>query len=486
MTTEQAIDALKYEQKNELTCRFPCRAIMVKNTDQYCFLLSELEKIPGIAKVSSDELFSSADVLPRYENLQGSQYQHRWVILTGVSEYLRLFSKSEAESQRFAKLWTYKAPSNSTGRVIIPLWGCEAQWHDRSLHLCEDVRQEPYYYNCLDDSVEEQKMNIVVFPRIFEQYISKLSTGSTQEEHIFVGLQKWYEYWSAPTKGNNDQILLTKRYSTIQPTVGSISVHVVDSIFSFIREKLIGGNALTKDSCPEEASSLLFEYALARDTVDTAILKALNLSVLSGKDIMDRWKSMSFEQRQLVVLWFKLHPDNSYLCHCIQSAKSIEDIPEHVLHDIFAPDSSATWIKESQALIKALDLPKDDLYFEGLNNLPVYEQRLRYLTGSDKKERIHLLRLVGKWMREDPYQALSCETLADVYPELVAYLNGKVYDEDLRRYFMLYKPKQSDYHVRFSTIFVPCRDQHEYFQLAHQRPIIYHPCSRSPSCSCTH
>ena len=96
MTILQVIDKLNKEKQEGIPSRFPCRAIMVKNVQQYCELLSELQKIPDIVKVSPAELFSSADVMPQYINLTASQYANQWVILTGVSEYLRLFGKSES------------------------------------------------------------------------------------------------------------------------------------------------------------------------------------------------------------------------------------------------------------------------------------------------------------------------------------------------------------------------------------------------------
>ena len=42
-------------------------------------------------------------------------------------------------------------------------------------------------------------------------------------------------------------------------------------------------------------------------------------------------------------------------------------------------------------------------------------------------------------MREDATQVLSSPRLRQVYPELSAYLDHKVYDSDLGRYFSLYK-----------------------------------------------
>lgn len=215
MTISQVIDKLNKEKQEGIPSRFPCRAIMVKNVQQYCELLSELQKIPDIVKVSPAELFSSADVMPQYINLTASQYANQWVILTGVSEYLRLFGKSESVNNRFSSLWSHQVPATSRGRIIIPLWGCEAQWHDHSLHLCEDERQDDFYMKCFSADDEEEKLNFLVMSGAFEQYISQLSA---QSAHMLVGLRDWYDYWANPSSTSNTILLLTKRYVSIQPT----------------------------------------------------------------------------------------------------------------------------------------------------------------------------------------------------------------------------------------------------------------------------
>lgn len=91
MTVDQVIDTLKLEKQQRVPSRFPCRAIMVGNIAEYCDLLEKLKTIPNVEVVPSDVLFSSADVLPAYDSLMDSQYKDKWLILPGVSEYLRLF-----------------------------------------------------------------------------------------------------------------------------------------------------------------------------------------------------------------------------------------------------------------------------------------------------------------------------------------------------------------------------------------------------------
>ncbi len=259
MTIDQVTAILNEEHKAGQPMRFPCRAVMVDNVEQYVKLLSRLKEIPGIEVVQSADLFSSADVMPKYENLIKLLADGKWRILPGVSEYLRLFSRVEAESQRFAKLWSYIAPTSNMGRIIIPLWGCTAQWHDKSLHLTEDIRKEDFYYDCTEDFSAEQKMDLVVLSEEFQSYANQLAS---QDGQLFYGLKEWYEYWTAPVSGIQYQVMLTGRYNRIQPATGSIAIRVIKDTLSFVSENIKGGSVLTAENCPAEAQSLLVEYAV--------------------------------------------------------------------------------------------------------------------------------------------------------------------------------------------------------------------------------
>ena len=465
MTIGQVVEKLKEERQKSIPSRFPCRAIMVKDIAQYRTLISELQKISDVDVVSSNELFASADVMPRYENLKDSSYQNRWMILTGVSEYLRLFSKSEAATQRFAKLWSYQAPANSTGRILIPLWGCESQWHDKTLHLCEDIRQEEFYFDCSDVDMDEQKMNILVLSGAFEQYMEQLDDLA---DKVYVGLQEWFEYWAAPDIQRTEYVLLTKRVTSIQSTNGAISVRVIQDTLSFVRENLINGKVLTPENCPNSVVDLLFDYALKRMTVDQAILAALNIAAFSDIDVAAKWKSMDEGHKKLVILWYALHPDNSYLCQCIKDSKYIEEVPERVLLSIFAfRNMHPRWVDESRELVKAFKVTKNSKFFDELDRIPVYEERLRYLSGDSREESIYLLRMLGKWMREDVNQVLACETIKQSYPAIYAYLSDEadVLGSDLKEYFSLYKAYKlentlpNDEDVYFNGI---CTDKFDY------------------------
>ena len=122
---------------------------------------------------------------------------------------------------------------------------------------------------------------------------------------------------------------------------------------------------------------------------------------------MSKWNAMVLGEKQLVVLWLKQHQDDTYLCHCVLASSAISDIPGHVLHDIFALyNSRPQWISESQKLIEAMGLERDEEYYKSLDQIPIYEERLEFLSGKAKNDRIYLLKLVGKWMRERCYTGI--------------------------------------------------------------------------------
>lgn len=434
---EQVVQALENEKKLGLTSRFPCRAIMVSNIAQYLQLLNALKNIPDSRLVRADELFSSADIMPKYENLQDSSYADQWLILTGVSEYLRLFGKSEAEKSRFAKLWKWQAPAASSGRILIPLWGCSAQWHDNSLHLCEDERQKPFYFDCTDENDAEQTMQVTILSGDFEQYFQQISLF---EGRTLIGLEDWFEYWMAPEPEQTEFLLLTRRYANVVPTSGAVSIDVIRSTLSFIQRYLDGGSVLTGDNCPAIAVNCLFPCALQHMSVDKAILTSLNMSSFSALDAASKWKNWSDGQKQLVFLWEELYPQEDYFSYCIRKCSSYDELPDHILHDIFnASVFHPEWVEDYCHYIEAFDLEKDEEFYGQLDQIPVYEDRLGYLLGHEKSEKIYMLRMVGKWLREDRNQVENSTVLKKVFPELSAYLSEDEYDVDLARYFSLYK-----------------------------------------------
>lgn len=439
MTIDEVIANLQSEKQEKVKSRFPCRAIMCSNIKQYCELLSKLREISDVEFVRSNEIFSGDDVMPQYKNLRKTDNCNKWLVLTGVSEYLRLFSKKEASDHRFADLWKYMTSSFSTGRIIIPLWDCKAQWFDKSLNLCSDERQQDFYYDCIDRDLPEQKMDVQVYSTAFAPYLSKLIKFNTG---VFHNMREWFEYWADPDPQLTVFVLLTGRYQNISVTEGNISIHVLDNVLSFVKANMKGSDVLTDENCSEEMQNILLSYALQGKSLDDALLNIFNMTVFDGVEVMGKWHSFNDSKKMFTKLWFNIHPDNTYLSHCFSIAKELTDILNIIMVEIFnLMEQYPQWITEYNRLSAVMRLEPDKNVFDALDKITSYEKRLEFISGNSRNERIYVLHMVGKWLREDRNQVLSSKRLDIIYPELLAYLNSNsdCFDEELKSYMLRYK-----------------------------------------------
>ena len=435
MKLQASRSALKAEKTNKATSRFPCRVLLLHSREDYCDAVSSLRSLCD-RSVSSDELFSSEDVMPAYDKLIEEIKSNEWVWLPGVSEYLRLFYKSEQRTERFAKLWHTIVDASSTGRIIIPLWNCDSLWYDTSLGLSTDERQKDFVYSISDYEAVSEQMNITVFSSAFEEYINQLSGKYT----LIFGLREWYDRMLSETQIPTDYYLLTKQARSVSQAMGDITIRPIKTTYEFIRENLQDGFELKEEVCSEEMLSELFDESLKNSSIRDAILHRFNIVTFDGVAVMAKWSDFSKGKQQLLRLWYRLNPDNSYLCHCFEKY-GLGEIEEHILLDIFdVMQFHNEWVAEYQQLIKVLNLKKNETYFEKLSIIPTYEERLAFLTGDTREERIYILRMVGQWLKQDAAQVCASKMLKLRYPLLQAYLGlmpdelGSVYNEYISEY----------------------------------------------------
>ncbi len=435
MKLQESISNLKAEKANKITSRFPCRILLLHSREDYCDAVSSLNTLCD-RTVSSDELFSSADVMPAYDKLLETIKSNEWVWLPGVSEYLRLFYKSEQRTERFAKLWHSMVDASSTGRIIIPLWNCDSLWYDTSLGLRTDERQKDFVYSISDHEATSEQMNITVFSSAFEEYINQLSGKYT----LIFGLREWYDRMLNETQIPTNYYLLTKQARSVSQTMGDVTIRPIKTPYEFIRENLQNGFELKEEACSEEMLGELFDESLKNSTIRDAILHRFNIVTFDGVGVMAKWANFSKGKQQLLRLWYQLNPDNSYLCHCFEKY-GLEAIEEHILLEIFdVLQFHNEWVAEYQQLIQVLNLKKNETYFAKLSTIPTYEERLAFLTGDTREERIYILRMVGQWLKQDAAQVCVSEMLKLRYPLLQAYLGsmpaelGLVYNEYISEY----------------------------------------------------
>lgn len=441
MTISEAISQLQREKREQITSRFPCRAILVKNIKQYSRLLDRLHEIGNVEFVSSGDLCLSEDTMPQYKQLTDKQYRDKWIVLTGVSEYLRFYSANEAVSQRFGYLWHFQPEdvAENFGRVIIPLWGSEQLWYNAELGLNADTRKTDYIFDCIDEDDEEQRFNCLVLSDKFQaNQIERL----LRPRKIFGNLREWLDYWKKPNPVECNYALITKCYAYIRPVTGTVTIQLVDTILTFLQNILISGESLTEKNCPTEAQNLLVQTIKPKMSLDEAILQSLNAVTFDSYGQVARWQSLSLGEQQLLWLWIILHPDDSYLYHCAVSAASFDELPSKIMTEVFSYREAHTeWVKESQQLIRKLNMQKTDAFFACVDKIPIFEERIPFLMTRSREEKIYLLRMVGKWMKVDAKQVRDCTLLREAYPELYAYLGcGSIaYDKEADKYFTKYK-----------------------------------------------
>lgn len=434
----ECLHMLKEEKMQQTPCRFPCKVLLLHSREDYRSALTSLHSLCD-RTISVDELFTGADLMPAYHKLMQTVQPGEWVLLPGVSAYLRLFHKSERQSGRFAQLWHSMIDATNTGRVLMPLWNCDALWYDTSLGFQSDERQKDFVFS-IDNSVQEQepeRMHIRVFSAAFEGYIHQLSGKYS----LLIGLREWYERILSDNPPFTDYCLLTKQTDSITPVTGDITIQRIDDTFTFVQENLQDGHILPKADCTADVLEELLAESLQNTSVRDAILHRCNLRIFDSYSIMAKWNTMTSGKKQLIKLWYRLYPDDSYLCRCMEN-EPLTAVEEHILLDIFDVLSyHREWLQEWQQLMVLLNIPKNESFFAKLDKLSTFEERLSFLSGNTKEERIYLLRMVGQWLQQDANQVRTAKELQTIYPKLQAYLSPlpNAMDPVLNAYIADYK-----------------------------------------------
>ena len=436
MNIQDCLTHFDKEKKTGIPSRFPCRVILVNNRNKFSQLILGLEGLCDHV-ISADDLFNGKDTMPQYERVCELLETDKWLLLLGVNEYLRLFNKSEIVSNNFGKLWHKMVDSTNRGRVIIPLWNCDALFYDSALKFCSDPRQEDFIYTIDENADENETMSVTVFSNIFSSYQDQLN----DKYHPINGLRSWYEWINSQKGIPENYSLITRHYKTVDPTVGTIKIKVIKDTFSFLCENLSDGAKLKTENLSDELINELFPSALKGYSINEGILSIFNLKIFDGQSMMSKWNLLGTGQKQLIQLWYRLNPDNTYLCHCFNSS-DLSNIENSILLDIFdSQNRHPEWVEEAQMLHKLLKLKKNEAFFEKLDTILINEDKLAYLSTETQSERVYILRMVGKWFKQDIAQVRSSESLEKLYPSLFAYLKADSanIENQFREYITRYK-----------------------------------------------
>lgn len=447
MNIDEIVKELSNEKSNHVAHRFPCRAVMVPTIEEYNYLLDRLAGICDIT-LSGDDLCFNDDTLPEYDTLAdrlSTDYADKWVLLPGVSEYLRLFAKyeeMEGAHGPFYVLWHKMLDSQSKTRVIIPLIDCSPAWE--RLRLSDDLRMTDFVIKPDEIPDELPTIQVKVFSDNLADTVLTLENSSAA---VLLNIRDWLNVWSDISNpvdpAQTDFILVTAMYRLVEPCNGTLTVRVIDSAYNFILETAADSDQLVREWVTEEALKALVPSVASGKTLKESLLTALNMHAFDTATLAEKWNHLTFSEKQLAVVLLRLSDEKSYFQHCAMKAKDANQVASLLLKEIFATKlGHPEWIQESVAINKIIQTPKDAEWFQLLDAIPSWEERLMYLSASSLEERKYIIKLAGKVIKQ--YGVSSTELakkMQSVYPVFASYLskNNTGADDKLTSYIETYK-----------------------------------------------
>lgn len=447
MTIDEIIKNLSEEKSKGTGHRFPCRAIMVNTIAEYNYLC---ERLAGISDyiVDANMLCSGDDVVPDYSRVIDSltgDLKDQWILLPGVSEYLRLFQSYEESGDldgRFCCLWNKILDDNeSKARVLIPMINCSSIWE--SLHLSEDLRKKELVIQVGEIPDVQVQIDVKVFPSHMQDTVLSMENITSA---VAFNMREWLSIWmdldNPVDPERTDFVFITKLYRLVQPCKGVLNVKVIDSAFSFVSEMAFDGEKLKKQWCSESAVQNLVSSICAGKGVKESILDKFNMKVFDGVTLMGKWNTLSEAEKDLLVIWAHITEEKDYLTHCVLKCATIKELPDVLLLEIFdARIKHPDWINEALLLNNTLGTPKTDAFFNALDSFTSWEEQLAFLNDKTFDERKYIIHLAKKVMTK---YNVSCDDLGpklkSIYPAFAAYLTCKdMPTEALKEYFSYYR-----------------------------------------------
>lgn len=447
MNIDQIVKELSDEKSNRVSHRFPCRAIMVPSIEEYNYLFERLSGICDVI-ITGDELCSNDDTLPEYNLLSTklrTEYADKWILLPGVSEYLRLFShyeEKEGSQGAFYLLWHTMLDSMSLTRVIIPMIDCSSAWE--RLHLSDDLRMSDFVIKPDEVPDEMPRIQVRVFANTLLDTVLSLNNSTSA---VLLNIREWLNVWSDVSNPVDPQltdfILVTGLYRLIEKYNGTFSVKIIDSAFSFIKDAAIDGDKLKSTWALEDTMRLLMPDIADGKSVAEAILHSLNMHSFDGCIFMDKWENLNRAEKQLALMWANMTDERTYFQHCATKVDSIDNLPREIQMEIFnVKQGHPQWLQEYFDLNKKISLGKDSAWFSSIDAIPSWEEKLQFLSDKTLAEQKYIIRLAGKVIKQYGVSPKTIgERIKTLFPLFSEYLCSCdiIGDESLTLYFETYK-----------------------------------------------
>jgi hypothetical protein len=432
MTLDEVKNSIKNEIDNKIPSRFPLRLIFVNTIEEYAtikrFLMDNCE---AAISLGDDDICETEDIYPNFTKLKAKigKYQDKPLFLLSMGEYLRFSLKRELTKDKssFPSFFRNMQDVNSKTRVFILLFAA-TNLFDQIMPTV-DKRQEEHIW-IIDDKTNTETYNIFVFS---DQYKS-LPDDYTK------GLKSWLNNWETSLKKKNNIVISTRLINNVVNSSDIIDIRVITNIFDYICTRIDNSKILNKDWLTDEQWEQVNSRIKDETDFNSLILKILNTRNFDHYQIFVQWDSLSDLQKKLVLVWYKLNPNNSYCGAALNTVKNISEVID-TLRDYIFKNYNEKWVKERNAIIASIkDIKYDDAYFERLSARKNPKAQLSLLTFSTHEERTFALKVISGSLRNGDSHENIQDALGSNYPLFQQYFfNESYYPVELKAYFRWYK-----------------------------------------------
>jgi hypothetical protein len=460
MTLDDVKNSIKNEIDNKIPSRFPLRLIFVNNMEEYTTIKRFLaDNCEAAISLGDDDICETEDIYPNFTKLRTKigTYRDKPLLLLAIGEYLRFSLKRELSKDKasFPSFFRDMQDVNSKTRVFILLFAANNLF-DQIIPVI-DKRQEEHIW-IIDDKAHTETYSIFVFS---DRYKS-LPDDYTK------GLKSWLNNWETTLKKKNNIVISTRLINNVVNSSDIIDIRVIANIFDYICTRIDNSKVLDKDWLTDEQWEQVNSRIKDETDFNDVIVKILNTQKFDSYQIFAQWSSLSDLQKNLVLVWYKLNPDNSYCGTALREARNISKVND-TLRDYIFKNYNETWINERNAVIASIkDIKYDDAYFERLSSIEDPKAQLSLLTFSIHEERTFALKVISGLLRNGASYQKVQDFLGSNYPLFQQYFfNESYYPVELKAYFRWYKhnkvinrfpasefqiPDYNPYNSRFSAI----------------------------------
>jgi hypothetical protein len=385
----------------------------------------------AVISLGDDDICETEDIYPNFTKLKTKigMYRDKPILLLSMGEYFRFSLKRELTKDKssFPSFFKNMQDVDSKTRVFILLFAANNLF-DQIMPTI-DKRQENHIW-IIDDKANTETYKIFVFS---DQYKS-LPDDYTK------GLKSWLNNWETNLKKKNNIVISTRLINNVVNSSDIIDIKVIANIFDYICTRIDNSKILNKDWLADEQWEQVNSRIKDETDFNSVILKILNTRSFDPYQVFAQWSSLSDLQKNLVLAWYKLNPDNSYCGTVLSVVKNISEIND-TLRDYIFKNYNEKWVKERNAVIASIkDIKYDDAYFERFSAIENPKAQLSLLTFSTHEERTFALKVISRLLRNGASHENIQDALGSNYSLFQQYFfNESYYPVELKAYFRWYK-----------------------------------------------